>query len=524
LDEIYSIIPKDEILLKKYPKDFILINLLRKNLKILKMFESRDHYKKLIFFIDKNKNELEEDESFEEIKKDNINLIIADKTYCLSNDIFSLITKQELAINRFDLSNKIDKIILNPFLEYPILILVAYFVFKFTFLLSEPLIRFFDFIFSRTIFYLSTYLNSFPILKSLVIDGIFAGASNLIMLVPIIFFLFLIFSILENIGYMSRIVFSMDKFMHKIGLNGRSFISMMFGFGCNIPAMISSRTIKSNNERVVTILINPFISCGARLSIYLLFINLFFEYKYRHIILFGLYVVGIIVSIITSKILKKFIFNKNIEDFVMELPTYKMFSLKTVFLFSYQQIIIYFKRIAVVILFGSILFWALSIFPLSSNVNNVNNFKVQNINNKNDFKDFSNNYVTKLGKFLVPIFTPIGFEDWRIPVSFISGIFAKEMVVSTLSTLYSVSDIDKNLDLKTRLSRIKKQDGSLQYNKLTSILIMLFVLLSFPCLGALMTIKKETQSWFWAGVSLVYGFAIAWTVCFFVYNIFKFLV
>jgi ferrous iron transport protein B len=518
LNEIYSVIPEDEFLLIKYPKDFLLINLLRKNEKFLDMLNKSDYFDKLLFYIDKNKDALEKKYQ-NEIEKANINLIISDKIYGLSKGIFSeIVTKKP--INRFDLSDKIDNIVLNRFLEYPILIFVSYFVFKFTFSLSAPFTKIIEIIFTKLTLIVSGFLQNLPILKSLVIDGIFAGIGNLLGLVPIIFFLFFIMAILESIGYMPRIIFVMDKFMHKIGLHGRSFIPMILGFGCNVPAIMATRTIKSSNERMVSILINPFMSCGARLPVYLLFISTFFSVHERAWVLFGLYLTGIIVAIITSKILRKFIFNKDVEDFVMELPPYRMFSLKNVYLYSYQRVKIYLKKLGTVILFGSIIFWSLSNLPTAKTVTQNKSSSISQssqISNNN----IENSYSAKIGKALVPIFKPIGLEDWRICVSFISGVFAKEMVVSTLSTLYAVTDSGNISNFRDKLDKIKKLDGKPQYNKLTALIIMLFVLLYFPCLGALTAIKKETDSWFWASFSLVYGFAVAWIICFFIYHIFS---
>ena len=192
-----------------------------------------------------------------------------------------------------------------------------------------------------------------------------------------------------------------------------------------------------------------------------------------------------------------------------------MFSLKNVYLYSYQRVKIYLKKFGTVILFGSIIFWALSNLPVS-NVSNISQTSTsQPLSIGKDIKNIENSYAAKIGKSVVPIFKPIGFEDWRISVSFISGIFAKEMVVSTLSTLYAFSDTGNISNFKEKLGKIRKSDGKPQYNKLTAVIIMIFVLLYFPCLGALMAIKKETDSWFWSAFSLVYGFVVAWIICFF---------
>lgn len=329
-----------------------------------------------------------------------------------------------------------------------------------------------------------------PVVHSLIIDGIFAGVGSVLSFLPIIVTLFFFLSILEDTGYMARVAFVMDKLLRKIGLSGRSFVPMLIGFGCSVPAIMSTRTLSSDRDRKMTILLTPYMSCSAKIPIYAVFTAAFFA-KYRALVMIGLYVTGIVLGIIVALILKKTAFKGEPVPFVMELPNYRMPSPKSVFLLLWEKARDFLQRAFTVIFLATIIIWFLQSFDTRLNV----------------VEDSADSLLAMVGKFIAPIFTPLGFGDWRAVTALISGFTAKEAVVSTLSVLMNTG----TAELGTVLPNI--------FSGLSAVSFLVFTLLYTPCVAAVATIKKELGSRAKTVGVVFMQCAVAYLAAFVVYSI-----
>jgi ferrous iron transport protein B len=340
---------------------------------------------------------------------------------------------------------------------------------------------------------------------------------------------------MEDTGYMARAAFIMDKIMHKMGLHGKSFIPLIMGFGCNVPAIMSTRTLESRNDRLLTMLINPFMSCSARLPIYILLIGAFFS-KNQGTILFSIYLIGIALAVIVALIFKKTIFKLDEVPFVMELPPYRIPTLRSTLRHMWNKGVQYLQKMGGVILVASILIWALGYYP--KNVQYEKNYDkllseakeatvsetdIEKIIKEKESERQSKSYIGKLGKFIEPVIRPLGF-DWKMGVSLVTGIAAKEIVVSTMGVLYQVDSQDEKAteSLRNKLRSEKhsygKRKGELVYTKLTAFSFILFILIYFPCIAVIAAIKKESGSWKWAAFMVFYTTGLAWFISFIVYQ------
>ena len=419
-------------------------------------------------------------------------------------ETYSPATKQ----NNVSKSSKIDSILINKYLGYPIFLLILFITFQATFYLGAYPMSWIEY----GVEFLSSWLHNLMspgVFRDLLIDGIISGVGGVLVFLPNILILYLFLSLLESTGYMARAAFLMDKIMHFIGLQGRSFIPLIMGFGCNVPAIMATRTIENKNARMVTILISPLMSCSARMPIYLLFAGAFFS-KNAGTVLFLLYTIGILLAAIMAKIFKKFLFSKEETPFVMELPTYRFPSLKTLLKETWDRGVQYLRKIGTTILLGSIIIWALSYFPMYDGKNYDELSTVERSIQK------ENSYLGKIGKTVQPVFEPLGF-DWRSCVALITGLAAKEVVISTLGVLYG-SDSESGTSLSNKLISEVNPDGTHSFNPTIAFSFMLFVLIYIPCLATLATIYNETKSWKWTLFSVVYSLILAWLVSFVFYQ------
>jgi ferrous iron transport protein B len=379
-------------------------------------------------------------------------------------------------------------------------------------------------------------------LKDLIIDGMIGGVGGVIVFLPNILILFFIISLMEDTGYMSRAAFITDKLMHKIGLHGKSFIPLVMGFGCNVPAIMSTRTLENRNDRLLTMLINPFMSCSARLPVYLVIIGAVFP-KNAGTVLFLVYASGIVLSILVAKIFKKLLFKSEDAPFVMELPPYR----KPVFRVSLKHMwhkgSQYLKKMGGIILIASILIWALGYFPLNTDLtasidNEIQQIETEFQQSKNEELKTElmslqserkvllqeNSYIGKIGHFIEPVIRPLGF-DWKIGVSIVTGIAAKEIVVSTMGVLYGAefANEDSSEALKKAINsevyQTGKNKGKKVFSPLVSIAFLIFVLVYFPCIAVIAAIKKESGSWKWAVFMVLYTTGLAWFLSFSIYQI-----
>ncbi|MBA7578095.1 ferrous iron transport protein B [Candidatus Atribacteria bacterium 1244-E10-H5-B2] len=427
------------------------------------------------------------------------------------------------------LSDKIDQVLVNRVLGLPIFLTLIWLLFNFTFKLSGPLMGFIEMGQGWLGNLFGGLLPDGSAIQSLIVDGIIGGVGSVLIFVPIIFLLFLAMAFLEDTGYMARAVFIMDKLMHKIGLHGRSFIPMLLGFGCTLPAIMATRTIEDKNDRFVTMLVVPFISCGARLPVYALLIGAFFIERISGNILFSLYILGMVVAILMAKILRKYLFKGEAAPFVMELPPYRIPTIKGLLMHMWERGVIYLKKAGTIIFVGVLIIWVLSNFPWSPNYSKDydtlieqaqnNEEMVTQLENERAFEKLEMSYAGKMGKTIAPIFKPLGFDDWKLSVGLIGGFVAKEIVVGTLGTLHSVGEADEESEnLRQRLQSQTRPDGSKKFNPLVAYSIMIFVLLYIPCIAVIAAVKRETNSWKWPIFMVFYTTGVAWIASFIVYQ------
>lgn len=338
-------------------------------------------------------------------------------------------------------------------------------------------------------------------LKDMIADGVIGGVGGVIVFLPNILILYFCISFMEDTGYMARAAFIMDRVMHRIGLHGKSFIPLVMGFGCNVPAIMASRTIESRSSRMITILINPFMSCSARLPIYVLLIGTFFE-AHAALTFFALYMGGILAAVITARLLRKFWFKKDETPFVMELPPYRMPSLKTSVRHTWNKGEQYLRKMGGIILCASIIVWALNYFPRPS---------------EDTPAEEHTSYLAMAGKAVDPVMQPIGF-NWRSTVAALAGVPAKEIVVSTLGVLYTGNEAVSDQALSTRLTAPQPDLGTPGFTAASALAFMVFVLLYCPCTATLVAIYRETASWRYVAFSAIYNTAVAWLAALAVYH------
>jgi len=404
-------------------------------------------------------------------------------------------------------TKSIDKVVLNKYLGYPAFMLFMFLMFECTFELGKYPMDWIDAGVGWLASLVSNFMSSGP-LKDLIVDGIIGGVGGVIVFLPNILILYFFISFMEGSGYMSRAAFIMDKIMHKMGLHGKSFIPMIMGFGCTVPAILSTRTIENRNSRMITMLVTPLMSCSARLPVYLLLAGSFFP-GHAGLVLFGLYLLGIVMAVIMSRIFKRFFFHREEMPFVMELPPYRLPSLKSISRHMWEKAAQYLKKMGTVILVASILIWFLGYFPQNETYN-------QTRSNESRIAQQENSYIGQIGKFVEPALSPLGF-DWKIGVSLVTGIAAKEVVVSTLGVLYVGKD-DDEIALSSRLQSDTYADGKPVFNEAVALSLMVFVLLYFPCIATITAIKNESGSWKWGAFTVFYTLTLAWVVSFLVYR------
>lgn len=396
----------------------------------------------------------------------------------------------------------VDSIVTHKVWGYPIFFIFLYLMFECTFIFGEYPKEGIEWLVEQLGNAVNTYMpdGSF---KDLLIDAVIGGVGGVIVFLPNILLLYLFISFMEDSGYMARAAFIMDKIMHKMGLHGKSFIPLIMGFGCNVPAIMSSRIIESRKSRLVTILINPLISCSARLPIYLVLVGAFFPGK-ESLMLLLIYSVGILLAVLMARIFSKFLVKGDDTPFVMELPPYRMPTSKSVLRHTWEKGAQYLKKMGGIIMIASIIIWFLGYYPNHSSYQTT-------------AEQQENSYIGQIGKSIEPIIKPLGF-DWKMGVGLLSGVGAKELVVSTLGVLYTN---DGNLDDDALPERITQQSD---ITPLIAFAYMLFTLLYFPCIATLAAIRQETGSWKWPLFAACYTTVLAWIVAFLVYQIGSFII
>lgn len=387
----------------------------------------------------------------------------------------------------------IDLFVTHKVLGFPIFILFMWIMFEATFRLGGYPMEWIEALVEVIGNFVRNHMSEGP-LKDLLVDGIIGGVGGVIVFLPNILILYMFISFMEDSGYMARAAFIMDKIMHKMGLHGKSFIPLIMGFGCNVPAIIASRTIENRKSRLITMLVNPLMSCSARLPIYLLLVGAFFPNN-ASLVLLSIYVIGIVLAVVMARLFSKFLVKGDDTPFVMELPPYRMPTAKSIFRHTWEKGAQYLKKMGGIIMIASIIIWFLGYYP------NHDAYETA-------AEQQENSYIGQLGRGIEPVIKPLGF-DWKLGIGLLSGVGAKELVVSTLGVLYADDPDADSVSLAERIP----------ITPLVAFCYMLFVLIYFPCIAAIAAIKQESGSWKWALFAACYTTGLAWLVSFAVYQI-----
>jgi ferrous iron transport protein B len=394
-------------------------------------------------------------------------------------------------------TDKIDAIVTHRWFGYPIFLVLMFLTFFCTFAIGQYPMDWIDALFAWFGDLVGNAMPEGP-LRSLLVDGIITGIGSVIVFLPNILILYLFISIMEDSGYMARTAFIMDKMMHRMGLHGKSFIPMIMGFGCNVPAIMATRTIEDRKSRLLTMLVIPMMSCSARIPVYVILVSAFFS-QYAAFVLMGLYLLGVIMAVLMAKLFSRFLVKGESLPFVMELPPYRMPTAKAVLRHTWGKGKEYLKKMGTIILGASIVVWALSYYP----------------QNENRITQAENSYMAQIGKTIEPVMRPCGF-DWRQSVSLLAGIGAKEVVASTMAVVYATTDEEAELlesDVESEESELRVSE--LIRNNMTPLSAMsmlLFILLYMPCISTVVAIKSESGKWKWALFTMAYTIGLAWIV------------
>lgn len=421
---------------------------------------------------------------------------------------------------RHAFSDKVDAVVTNRLLGIPIFLGMMWAVFQLVFKLGEAPMGWIEEFFCWLGGAVAAVLPE-GYFQSLLVDGVIAGVGGVLVFLPNILLLFLAIAILEDSGYMARAAFIMDRVMHKIGLHGKSFIPMLIGFGCNIPAIMATRTLENRRDRIITILVNPLMSCGARLPVYTLLAGAFFAPEAAGNVIFSIYTLGVVLAIVMAKLFRKYLLPGPPTPFVMELPPYRMPTLRGVLIHMWERCWLYLKKAGTIILAISVIIWLLSTFPRQTEleahyrarIEAASEQEVEALENELAEKRLERSYAGRIGHAVALALRPVGLGDWKIGTALFAGFGAKEVVVATMGTLYSLGETDEESeDLRATLRRDPF------FSPLVAYTFMVFVLIYVPCMAAVAVIKKETNSWRWPLFVIAYTTALAWVVSLVVYQ------
>ncbi|MGN0187125.1 MAG: ferrous iron transport protein B [Paludibacteraceae bacterium] len=432
---------------------------------------------------------------------DDIASIISDLKYGFIRGALNE-TLQHNTTDKRNLGYALDTVLTNRWLGFPVLLFFMWIMFQTTFTLGAYPQEWLEIGVTALGRWISEILPA-GMLTDLLVDGIISGVGGVLVFLPNILILFLFISLLEDTGYMARAAFIMDKLMHRIGLHGKSFIPYLIGFGCGVPAIMATRTLENRKDRILTILTIPFMSCSARLPVYLLFVSAFFT-KNQGLVLMSIYLIGIVVAIITALVINKIAFKNENDQFVMELPPYRFPTLRNTLIHMWDKSAQYLKKMGSVILIASIIIWALGYFPRPTATMTPQ-------------EQMSQSFIGKIGRAIEPVVRPLGF-DWKMGISLVTGLAAKEVVVSSLGVLYNDDTDSTASSLSDSLQAQTDEFGNPLFTPLRAYSFMLFILLYMPCIAAMTAIRREAgRGWMW--FTVFYSTGIAWLVSFAVYQI-----
>ena len=486
IEEVKKAISQNEDIRHKYSTRFLSIKLLENDREIENFISTLPNGKEIITI--RNKETLR----IRKVMNEDSEQAITDAKYgFITGALKETFTDNHL--EKEQTTRVIDSIVTHRIWGYPIFFLFLYIMFEGTFVLGDYPMQGIEWLVDQLGNLIRNNMAEGP-LKDLLIDGIIGGVGGVIVFLPNILILYFFISILEDSGYMARAAFIMDKIMHRMGLHGKSFIPLIMGFGCNVPAIMATRTIEDRKSRLITMLVNPLMSCSARLPIYLVMIGAFFP-NCASFMLLCIYTAGILLAVIMARIFSKFLVKGEDSPFVMELPPYRMPTSKSIMRHTWEKGAQYLKKMGGIIMIASIIIWFLGYYPQHDAYESV-------------AEQQENSYIGQIGKAIEPVIKPLGF-DWKLGIGLISGVGAKELVVSTLGVLYTNEGDVENVNLSNRIP----------ITPLVALAYMLFVLIYFPCIATFAAIKQESGSWKWAIFTAGYTTGLAWLVAFTVFQI-----
>lgn len=488
IDNLKKVVSKNEEIRYKYSTRFLSIKLLEGDKDIENEVKELPNSKDIFAVREKEAAHIKL-----ETKEDSEQAITDAKYGFIAGALQETFTDNHL--QKEQVTRVIDSIVTNKIWGYPIFFILLYLMFEGTFVLGDYPMQGIEWIVAQIANIVHNNMSEGP-LKDMIVDGIIGGVGGVIVFLPNILLLYFFISMMEDSGYMARAAFIMDKIMHKMGLHGKSFIPLIMGFGCNVPAIMASRTIEDRKSRLITMLVNPLMSCSARLPIYLVLVGALFPNS-ASLVLLSIYATGIILAVLMARLFSKFLVKGDEAPFVMELPPYRMPTMKSMIRHTWEKGQQYLRKMGGIIMIASIIIWFLGYYPNHNSYNSV-------------AEQQENSYIGKIGKTIEPAIKPLGF-DWKLGIGLLSGVGAKELVVSTLGVLYTNEDHRENANLSQRID----------ITPIAGLSFMFFVLIYFPCIATLAAIKQESGSWKWALFAATYTTTLAWIVSFIVFNVGK---
>ncbi len=491
---VQHIIRQDADIRHKYSTRFLAIKYLEHDTEVERVVEALPCRDELI------SARYDEQKRIDELMETSLTAAIVDAKYAfIQGALKETYRAAHTAEHKQTLTDRIDAVVTNRWLAFPLFLFLLFVIFQGTFTLGSYPMNWIEWLVAQFGKWIASFMAD-GMLKDLIVDGVIGGVGSVLVFLPNIVILYLFISLLEDSGYMARAAFIMDKIMHRIGLHGKSFIPMIMGFGCNVPAIMATRTIESHRSRLITMLVIPFMSCTGRLPLYILLAGVFFP-NAGSVVLLGLYVLGIIVAVISAHIVGRFVTEED-QPFVMELPPYRIPTAKSVFRHTWEKGKQYLHKMSGIILVCSIVIWFLGYFPDRGPYTTR-------------AQQQEHSYIGHIGRWIEPVFEPLGF-DWKMSTGLLSGIGAKELVVSTLGVMYSQETDDYgsasgSTQLQAALPQHLTPASALSY--------MVFVLLYFPCIATFVAIRQESGGWRWAVISAVYTLCVAWLLAFAVYRL-----
>lgn len=502
INKLERIVKKDAVLANQYPCRWLIIKMLENDSSVLNIAGKSSIAQEAISQNNKSRHHLQL--HFGDVPE----TIIADRRYGFISGACTEALKPSIE-QRHDLSDRIDKVVLNRILGIPIFALVMYVIFKFTFTFSEPMVgwseKFFEWLGGVAASYIPEGL-----FQSFIVDGLIGGVGGVLGFFPLVLFMFFAIAFFEDSGYMARAAFVMDRLMSKFGLHGKSFLPMMISTnGCAVPGIMATRTLESKKDRLITMMVTPFMICGAKLPIFALFIGAFFPAKYGANIMFLMYVLSVLIAFASAWLLKKLVFKGETTHFVMELPSYRIPTLKGLLLKMWERGWMYVKKAGTIIVFVSIIIWAGFTFPQNSGLEEKGMSE-----EKAAAVQLEQSYAGRLGHFIEPAVKPIGL-DWRSGIALMAGVAAKEVVVSTFGTVYSLGGVD--LEETGSLRESMQKDPS--WDPLKALAFLIFSLIYLPCFIAMAVFYRESGSQLkWTLFLIFWTTVMAWIASFIVYK------